>query len=528
MNYLDWAVVVVYVVFLLALSRYLGHRQNNVEDYYLGGRSLPWWAIGVSTMATQLGAISFISAPAFVALKPGGGLSWLGYEFAVPAAVLFVMIFIIPTIHRANVVSVYEYLERRFDASTRSLVSLLFQIGRAMATGVSIYAIGLVLSAVWGLPLTPTILAIGVVTVIYDAWGGIKAVIYSDVLQMAVLTIGVLICGIFAFSLVGGWDGLVSGIDSERLRIINIRSHGFGDGQDFSFWALLIGGFFLYVSYYGCDQSQIQREMSARSLDDAKKSLLLNGLVRFLIVTAYLGMGLIIGAFAYQNQEFRNMIPPDKLDYLVPVFVLNYLPHGIIGFIVIAMLAAFMSSLDSSINSLSAATMNDLYKRYIRPGFEDGHYFLWSKVLTVFWGAVCTGFAFIVGNISDTIIEAINKVGSLFYGPVLAAFVLGILFRKSNAAGVKIGVVSGIAINLILWLGFPGVSWLWWNVTGSLSAIILGYSWSLLFPDGSEADAEHLHRPGEHGGWARGYIILMLYFFFIIAASYIFERIWLG
>ena len=268
--------------------------------------------------------------------------------------------------------------------------------------------------------------------------------------------------------------------------------------------------------------------MSAMSLDDAKNSLLLNGFVRFFIVTAYLGMGLIIGAFAYQNQEFRNMIPPDKLDYLVPIFVLNYLPHGIIGFIVIAMLAAFMSSLDSSINSLSAATMNDLYKRYIRPGSEDGHYFLWSKVLTVFWGAVCTGFAFVVGNISDTIIEAINKVGSLFYGPVLAAFILGILFRKSNAAGVKIGVVSGIAINLILWLGFPGVSWLWWNVTGSLSAIILGYSWSLLFPDGIEADAEELHRPGEHGGWAAGYILLLLYVFFMIAASYICERIWLG
>ncbi|MEQ9618545.1 MAG: sodium:solute symporter [Deltaproteobacteria bacterium] len=528
MNVLDWLVVIVYIVVLLTLSRYLSRRQDSVEDYYLGGRSLPWWTIGLSTMATQLGAISFISAPAFVALKPGGGLTWLGYEFAVPAAVIFVMIFIIPVIHAEKVVSVYEYLERRFDPATRSIVSFIFQIGRGLATGVSIYAIGLVLSAVWKFPLVPTILAIGVVTVIYDVWGGIKAVVFSDVIQMVILTAGILICGIAAYNLTGGWENVFSAFEKERLEIMRLSTHGFGDGDDFSFWALLLGGFFLYISYYGCDQSQIQREICAKTLDDAKRSLMLNGIARFFIVSAYLAMGLLIGAFAYRNEYFMSLIPKDKVDYMVPVFVLNYLPHGLIGFIVVALLAAFMSSLDSSINSLSAATMRDIYQRYVRPEADGKHYFLWSKILTVFWGAVCTGFAFFVGSISDTIIEAINKVGSLFYGPVLAAFVLGILIRRTSAAGAKAGVLAGVSVNLILWIGFPGVSWLWWNVTGCLSAIGTGYLLSFFYPNKKIAETSGRAFADEGGNWRRGYIILVLYFFAIIFLSYAVQRLWLG
>ena len=526
MNYLDWTVVAVYGAFLITFSWYLSKKQENIEDYYLGGRNIPWWVIGVSTMATQLGAISFISAPAFVALKPGGGLTWLGFEFAIPAAMIFVMIFLLPVIHRARVVSVYEYLERRFDASTRSIVSLIFQISRALATGVAIYAIGIVLSAILNVPLYPTIIIIGTVTIIYDVWGGIRAVVYSDLVQMGVLTLGIFICGLTAYHLLGGWDGLVAGIEVERLKIINFHKHGFGDGEDFSFWALLFGGFFLYVSYYGCDQSQIQRELSARSEDEAKKSLMFNGVVRFVLVVAYLSMGLIIGSFAFQNEEFMNLIPKDKVDYMVPIFVLNYLPHGLIGFIVVALLAAFMSSLDSSINSLSAATMSDLYKRYIRPEAEDRHYFVWSKILTVFWGIVCTGFAFLVGSISDTVIEAINKVGSLFYGPVLSAFLLGIMFGRVNAGGVKLGVLSGVAVNLTLWIWFPGVSWLWWNVTGCLTAIAVGNIWSIFFPNAREAETYERDKTKPGIKWTGRYVFLALYFVAIIALSYFLERLW--
>lgn len=528
MNYLDWTVIAVYIAFLIALSAYLSKRQGTMEDYYLGGRTIPWWAIGVSTMATQLGAISFISAPAFVALKPGGGLKWLGFEFAVPIAMVFIMIVIIPVIHRTGSISLYEYLEKRFDSSTRSIVSIIFQISRALATGVGIYAIGIVLSAILNVPLAPTILVIGFVTIIYDVLGGIKAVIYTDVVQMFVLTLGIIVCGLAAYSLIGGVDNLLAGFDKERLVILDMNSHGLGDGENFSFWALVIGGFFLYVAYYGCDQSQIQREMSARSLDEAKKSLMLNGVARVLIVSAYMTMGLLIGAFALQSESFMNLIPKDKVDYMVPLFVLNYLPHGLIGFIVVALIAAFMSSLDSAINSISAATMRDIYQRYINPKGDDRHNFMMSRILTVFWGVVCTGFAFLVGSISDTVIEAINKVGSVFYGPILAAFVLGILFKRTTASAVKIGVVVGVAVNLILWFGFPGISWLWWNVIGCLSAIIIAYVWSLMSQFEKDVPVDLSYQSEPSSKWKWRYTFLVVYFFLIVAVSYLIERTWLG
>ena len=517
MNYLDWTVIAVYTAFLIALSAYLGRKQTNIEDYYLGGRTIPWWAIGVSTMATQLGAISFISAPAFVALKPGGGLKWLGFEFAVPLAMVFIMIFIIPVIHRTGAISLYEYLEKRFDASTRSIVSIIFQVSRALATGVGIYAIGIVLSAILKVPLTPTILVIGFVTIVYDVLGGIKAVIYTDVVQMLILTLGIVICGIAAYSLIGGFDNLLSGFGTERLEIIDMSSHGFGDGEDFSFWSLVVGGFFLYTAYYGCDQSQIQREMSAKNLNEAKKSLMLNGVARVLIVAAYLTMGTGCGAGILVN----------KVDYMVPVFVLNYLPHGLIGFIVVALIAAFMSSLDSAINSISAATMRDIYQRFINRDADDRYNIMMSRVFTAFWGVVCTGFAFLVGSISDTVIEAINKVGSLFYGPILAAFVLGILFKRTGAASVKVGVISGVAVNFILWIGFPGISWLWWNVTGCLSALIIAYTWSLLSPALKSVPSSLIYKPEEAGIWKWRYIFLIVYFLLIIFLSYTAQRAWL-
>jgi SSS family solute:Na+ symporter len=255
---------------------------------------------------------------------------------------------------------------------------------------------------------------------------------------------------------------------------------------------------------------------------------MLNGFARFWLVAAYLSMGLLIGAFALQNESFMNLIPKDRVDYMVPIFVLNYLPHGLIGFIVVALLAAFMSSLDSSINSLSAATMRDIYQRYIKSDGDDKHNFMMSRILTIFWGVLCTGFAFLVGSISDTVIEAINKVGSLFYGPILAAFVLGILIKRTSASGVKAGIISGIAVNFILWIGFPGVSWLWWNAAGSLSAILVGYVWSCFSPALKIVPASLAYMAESDTKWKWRYFFMIVYFFLIIIVSYIVERIWLG
>lgn len=519
MGFLDWTVIVIYIIGLIALGRYLGRGQVHAEHYYLAGRAMPWWSISISTMATQLGIISFISAPAFVAMRPGGGLIWLGYEFGVPIAVIFIMACIIPTLHGAQTISIYEYLERRYDRGTRTLVSFVFQLGRALATGVSIYTAALLLEVVLGFPIWVTILIIGVVTLIYDVMGGMRAVIWSDVIQMGVLVFGILACGITAYAMVGGWSGL-SAIGLERFKAIDFSGHGLGDGKDFGFWPLVIGGFFLYAAYYGCDQSQVQREISAKNLDDAKRSLMLNGFARYILVFAYCAMGLLVGAFAMSDAGFGSLIPKGDWDKMVPLFVLHYLPQGITGVIVVGMLAAVMSNLDSSINSLSAATTRDIYEPYFMSKLSEEKHLLLSKVFTVLWGVTCTAFAFLVGGVAPTVIEAINKLSSLFYGPILAAFIMAVLMKRSRAVGLKAGVVAGTLVNIVLWVWFPKVSWLWWNATGCLVALLVGYPLSLVFP-GSPAKDTKIEEEKSKVNWTPIYALLGAYFVGIILLSWV-------
>ena len=264
MNLLDWSIVCLYLAGMILFSVYLSRGQKEQADYYVGGRALPWWAVGLSTMATQTSAISFISVPAFVALREGGGLTWLQYEFAVPLAIIFVMICLIPFFRRLRLISVYEYLEMRYGPGTRSLLAGVFLLSRGLATGVAVYASAIVLAVCMGTDLWLMILLIGVVTLIYDAIGGMKAVVYSDVIQMAILACGMVICSGYALAEVGGWDMALAAHDPSRLKVFDF-STGLGDAGRFPLWGFLIGGFFLYASYYGCDQSQVQRELSAPS-----------------------------------------------------------------------------------------------------------------------------------------------------------------------------------------------------------------------------------------------------------------------
>ncbi|MFQ5890934.1 MAG: sodium:solute symporter [Gemmatimonadota bacterium] len=471
MTALDWSIVVVYLAGLIVLSWRLSKGQEDQGDYYLSGRGMGWGSVGLSTMATQLGAISFISAPAFVGLREGGGMKWLSYEFGVPLAMIFLIGFIVPPLYRAGVVSIYEYLERRFAGSTRVLVSLVFQVSRSLATGVSIYALALVLTAALGIPIWVTILITAGVTIVYDMLGGMKAVIYSDVLQMGVIFFGVLLCSVFAYGLVGGWEPFVAGLDPARLRAVEFGNWGL-DGREFGFWPMVVGGFFLYASFYGCDQLQAQRYLSCRDLKRAQRTLVFNGLGRFPVVFLYCTMGLLIGAFALQDGRFLSLMGSDNPDLMVPTFIIHYLPAGLTGVLIVAIFAAAMSSLDSALNSLSAASMQDLVQRNVKRPLSDRETLRYSKLLTLFWGLVCSAMAFATGNIAPTVIEAINLVGSLFYGPILMTFVLAILTRRTTALGVNVGLLSGVALNFGLWLfAREQVFWFWWNFTGAATTL---------------------------------------------------------
>ena len=510
MSPLDWIVIFLYIGFLIILGWRLGLKQKTSEDYYLAGRKIHWLPIGFSTMATQLGAISFISAPAFVALRPGGGLIWLGYELAVPLAMVILMAFFFPVFHSQGFISVYEFLENRFDQKTRIVMSLVFQISRGLATGVAVYAGAIVLSVTLQVPIFLTILLIGAVAVIYELFGGIQVDIVSDTIQMIVILLGILITGLVGLHLIGGWGSISQALDPSRFTALDFAAHGFGDSKDFGFWPLFFGGFFLYASYYGCDQSQVQRELAARSLRECKLSLLFNGFFRFPVVLAYCTVGLILGTYVVQNSGFLAKLPNHSYDYLLPIFIIETMPAGIVGLIFIAIMAAAMSSLDSSINSLSAATMEDIYKKIRKEKFTSHQEMRYSKIFTLFWGIFCVGFAFFVGDISSTIIESINKIGSAFYGPVFAVFFAGFFLPKAKPLAAIAGLIGGVAMNLYLWLFIPSVSWLWWNAIGFTLTVFIILTGSSLIQTPLKNEFK-ITFPRENRFWKATYMGLIVY-----------------
>ena len=500
MNWLDYSIVILYIVFFLGMG-FLFKDNKDSKDYFLGGKSMGWFPLSLSTIATQLSAISFISAPAFVGLKLNGGMKWLTFEFAVPLAMIFIMIVIIPPLFRSGVVSIYEFVEKRFSTSTRLILSIVFQISRALGTGVMVYTIAIILQAVLDIDFVNTILIISVITIIYSWLGGMKAVVWGDAIQMIILFAGLIICLYFGWSLLQEHGGLTTGFDPKRLKVIDYNL-GIGEGNEYGILPMIIGGFFLYASYYGCDQTQAQRMLSAKDEKTIRSLLLANGLLRFPVVLIYCIMGLVIGGLITLEPDFLEEIAsttqkyfPDeyathgiKVDLMVPVFIMKYLPHGLIGILMVGILSAAMSSLSSTVNSLSAVTVEDFFNRGEKK-LSTKKYMLISKGSVVFWGLVCIAAAFLFGGSKSAVIEIINAIGSVFYGPVLVTFFLAFFSKKVNHIGMNAAIISAVLINLVfsktiqelfhIDLGF-NIFWIWLNFTGVIIALVVAYAVSAL------------------------------------------------
>jgi SSS family solute:Na+ symporter len=505
------------------LSSFLARGQKTARDYYLGGNKTAPLPIALSTMATQCSTNSLLGAPAFVAFAAGGGILWLQYELAIPFAMIILMAVIFPVFRRLNLISLYAYLERRFDRRTRMTISILFQFLRAFSTGVTVYGISLVLMVCLDMPFWTAVLLLGGITVLYDVLGGMRAVIWSDVIQVVVLFGAILAAIAVAIHLVGGIEEVFVRFDSRRLQAVDFGHHGLGDGRTFAFWPMLLGGLFLYLSYYGCDQTQAQRELSTRSVDDTRLALFLDGILRFPLVVSYCFLGVCLGAYAMVHPGFVAGLPLNETgtanyNLAVPIFVLKNFPHGLIGLVIVGLVAAAMSSLDSTLNALSALSMQDLIGGFVKRKFSHRTEILLSKMLTVFWGVVCLTFSFYVGNVSQTIIESVNKIGSLINGPLLAVFLMGMLTRRVNGQGALLGLMVGFTCNLWLWRYAPNISWLWWNVIGFFIAYAAGYLMSLVFPapqaarlSGTLYRRDEPQRSTPRRSWRSYYKILALY-----------------
>ena len=495
MNWLDYSIILFYIIFFLGMGFFFKDNKDS-KDYFLGGKSMGWFPLSLSTMATQLSAISFISAPAFVGLKLGGGMRWLTFEFAVPLAMIFIMIVIIPPLFRSGVVSIYEFVEKRFSASTRLILSVVFQLSRALATGVMVYAIAIILQSVLDIDFVYTILIISVITIIYSWQGGMKAVVWGDAIQMIILFFGLIICLYFGWSQLQELGGLVEGFNPERLKVIDFNL-GVGEGNEYGLLPMILGGFFLYASYYGCDQTQAQRLLSAKSEKTIRQLLLANGLLRFPVVLIYCIMGLVIGGLVTLAPDFLEEIanttqkyfPEEfakngiKADLMIPVFIMKYLPHGLIGILMVGILSAAMSSLSSTVNSLSAVTVEDFFNRG-KTKLTNKKYMIISKASVVFWGLVCIASAFLFGGSKSAVIEIINAIGSVFYGPVLVTFVLAFFSKKVNHIGMNAGIILAVLINLIFSKTIQGlfhidlgihIFWIWLNFTGVIISFVVAY-----------------------------------------------------
>lgn len=491
MNWLDFTIVIVYLIAFLGLG-YFFKENKNAKDYFLGGQSMGWFPLSLSTMATQLSAISFISAPAFVGLAQNGGMKWLTFELAVPLAMIGIMVLIIPPLYRANIVSVYEFAERRFSVSTRIILSVVFQIARSLSTGVAVFAIAMILQAILNISFHYTIALIIVITIAYSYMGGMKAVVWGDAIQMIILFLGLVIC------LVYGWQALGShpefnGFEASRLQIIDFPNLGVS-GDQYGFWPMVLGGLFLYLSYYGTDQTQAQRLLSAKDEGTIKKLLMANGLLRFPVVLVYCIMGLIIGGLVSIVPEFSTEIAamtqthyPEfyaasgvKPDLMIPVFIIKYLPHGLIGILIVGILSAAMSSLSSTINSLGAVTVEDIFNRGSKK-LDDQTYMKYSKLSIIFWGVVCIGAAYLFGSSEGTVIELINIISSQFNGPILATFVIAIFIKRVNHIGMNAGLIGGVVINILIKINFDNIFWIWFNLTGFILTLVIALVVSELF-----------------------------------------------
>ncbi|TAL36076.1 MAG: sodium transporter [Spirochaetes bacterium] len=519
MNALDWIIVAAYIAGVVGMSFMLARRQESREDYYLGGRTVPWWLVGSSLLANQVSAISLIGAPAFIALRAGGGLVWMQYEIAVPLAMAVVIVFLVPVFRRAGGITIYEFAEKRFGVSSRVVLSVIFLASRSMGAGVILLATSYVSAAVLGIDLGLTILLIGAVTVLYTTAGGILADIYTDFVQLVILWIASFACiGIIAAQL--GGDLSLPAESAFRATAFRFGSTGLGDGDPFSFWPMVIGGFFLYVSYYGCDQSQAQRLLATASTREAQKALLMNGVVRFLLTATYCAVGVLMIPFLERTPEFAASLAGAPPDFLMPRFYMEYVPAGLKGVLVAGILAASMSSLDSAMNSLSASAWEDvlvkIFPRLAAAGRKTG--VVGARALSVGWGVFATWFALNLVGGPETVIELVNRIGSAFYGPVAGFFALGILFPRVRGAHALTGLVSGVALNIFLWRFFgDAVSWMWWNAAGFFTALLTGFLLSL--PGGDE-NLRLVAAPRRYFADApRGYISALAAWTVLIAAA---------
>lgn len=559
MRPLDWIVFAAWLVFLVGYGLYRGRGSSTVDKYLLAGKTMPWYAMGLSILATQASAITFISTTGqgFV-----DGMRFVQFYLGLPIAMVILCMTAVPIFHRAKVYTAYEYLERRFDSKTRALVSIVFLVQRGLAAGIGLYAPAVALASVLGWSDRWITVMIGILVVFYTTSGGIKALTWADVGQMTMISFALVVSVFVIIHALPQDIALVDALHlagaAGRLRMIDLRLNW---SDRYNLWSGLLGGGFLALAYFGCDQSQVQRYLTGRSVAQSRLSLLFNATVKIPMQLFILFIGALVFALSlfvpapviFHPVEAKNLqaspqwnnietqyreafearreaarklahsphitdgdaLPVflqsqdrfertrgnaldavgqmhgggrfDDTNYIFLSFVRNYLPVGLIGLVIGVVFSASMGSTSGEINSLATVSVIDLYRRYIARDRDDSHYLFASRVMTVFWGAFAVAFATIGARGFGALIERVNIVGSLFYGGLLGVFALAFFFPRVQGTAAFVGVIAG-EIAIFSAAAFTNVSFLWYNVLGSLTVIAVAVALTTLRPRANEPE----------------------------------------
>jgi len=553
---LDWLVLVATLLLIIAWGVYKSRTSRNLDGYFLSDRQMPWWIILLSIMGTQASAVTFLTAPGQAYTD---GMRFVQYYFGLPIAMVIICLTLLPIFHRLRVYTAYEYLEQRFDLKTRTLTSFLFLLSRGLSTGISVIAPSIVLHSMLGWDYYITNIAMGGLLIIYTTTGGAKAVAYTQQLQFIIIYAAMFAACWYAIDMlpdgVGVKEALHIGGKSGKLNVITdgIKADGSFDWKDrYNLWSGVIGGLFLALSYFGTDQSQVGRYLTARNESESKLSLLLNGLVKVPLQFFILLIGIFIFSFYQfykapaffnlaqervvqnsehagqyneatarynlvqeakqqtvtqlaaalkaedensinslrsqlqmqesQAQEIRNDIKAlvrkanpgtdaNDTNYIFLRFVGDFLPKGLVGLIIAIIFLAAWGSIAAALNSLASCTMIDFHKKFSKKSMTEEEEYKWSKWYTVGWGIFCIVIAQFAYNLGNSLIEAVNILGSWFYGTILGIFLVAFYMKRIGANAVFYAALLAELVVILVYFANI-VSFLWLNVIGAVGVIV--------------------------------------------------------
>ncbi len=481
LNLLDLAVIAAYLTGVTLFGAHFRKRQSTLKSYFLGGRTIPWWAIALSIVAVETSTLTIISVPG---MAFASNFAFLQLVMGYMVGRIIICIVLIPHYLRGDLVTAYQLIERRFGDRLRTLTAGLFLVMRAAAEGVRVLAISIVVAiALTNLlngfnPLTRDIIAIAIVTaltLIYSLKGGMTAVIWTDVVQLSVYLTGTMVGFFTILHLVpGGWH-TVHSVASAAGKF-HVFDFSWNLHTTYTFWSGVIGGTFLTTATHGTDQLFVQRLLSSKSVWQSRAALLASGVIVFFQFSLFL----LIGAMLY---VFYKLFPPaaafTRTDTIFPTFVVTRMPHGISGLLVSAILAAAMSNLAGSLYSLSSTTMVDFYSRF-RPDTDEQRKVVLSRLFTVAWGVVLFALA-IVARGGGRVLELGLSIASVAYGSLLGVFLLGALTRRTSEVAATIGMACGFGLNLYLWW-FTTIPFTWYVAFGSVVTFAVGYFAGIFLP----------------------------------------------